>query len=81
MCSIDIDLTGLSGGEGWNLPAFNCTALGKWSVVLNASAHKDWATESNSILVEPSGQIPVDDGLFFKTGLPINQGKFFDICV
>ena len=23
--SIDIDLTGLSGGEGWNLPAFNST--------------------------------------------------------
>lgn len=24
--SIDIDLTGLSGAEGWNLPAFNATA-------------------------------------------------------
>ena len=32
--AIDIDLTGLSGGEGWNLPAFNATCLGKWSVVL-----------------------------------------------
>ncbi len=27
--SIDIDLGGLSGAEGWNLPSFNATALGK----------------------------------------------------
>ena len=30
--SIDIDLTGLSGAEGWNLPAFNASCLGKWSI-------------------------------------------------
>lgn len=78
LCSLDIDLTGLSGGEGWNLPAFNATALGKWSVVLNATAHKDWATNENSILVEPSGEISVEDGVFFKNGLPFNQGNFFD---
>lgn len=78
MSSVDIDLTGLSGGEGWNLPAFNCTALGKWSVVLNATAHKDWANASNAILVEPSSVIPVDDGMFFKTGGALNQGTFFD---
>lgn len=78
LCSLDIDLTGLSGGEGWNLPAFNATALGKWSIVLNATAHKDWATSDNSILVEPSGEIPCEDGVFFKNGLPFNQGNFFD---
>ena len=78
MSSIDIDLTGLSGGEGWNLPAFNCTALGKWSTVLNATAHKDWANSSNSILVEPSGTVDVEDGLFFKNGSAVNQGHFFD---
>ena len=50
--AIDIDLSGLSGGEGWNLPSFNATALGKWSIVLNATSHTDWATQSNSILVE-----------------------------
>ena len=78
MSSADIDLTGLSGGEGWNLPAFNMTCLGKWSVVLNATAHKDWATEENSILVEPSGEMPSEDGFFFKKGAPFNQGNFFD---
>ena len=36
--NIDIDLSGLSNGEGWNLPAFNATALGKWSIVSNCRA-------------------------------------------
>ena len=75
--SIDIDLTGLSGAEGWNLPAFNATALGKWSIVLNATAHKDWANKENSIQVEPSGKISSVDGIFFKNGLPFNQGNIF----
>ena len=75
--SIDIDLTGLSGGEGWNLPAFNATCLGKWSVVLNATSHKDWATTKNSILIEPSGQMPVADGVFFNEGSPFNKGTFY----
>jgi hypothetical protein len=77
--SIDIDLGGLSGGEGWNLPSFNATALGKWSVVLNATAHKDWATKDNCILVEPSSLKDCYDDVFFKKGQPFNQGKFFDI--
>lgn len=78
MNAIDIDLTGLSGAEGWNLPAFNATCLGKWSVVLNATAHKDWATESNSVLVEPSGQIPIYDGQFFRENDMFNQGNMWD---
>ena len=75
--AIDIDLTGLSGGEGWNLPAFNATCLGKWSVVLNATSHKDWATDKNSILIEPSGEMPVVDGVFFNKDSPFNQGTFY----
>ena len=74
--SIDIDLTGLSGGEGWNLPSFNATCLGKWSVVLNATSHKDWANEENSILVNPSSTMPVADGIFFNETIPFNQGTF-----
>ncbi len=77
--SIDIDLGGLSGAEGWNLPSFNATALGKWSVVLNATAHKDWATKDNSILIEPSSLKDCYDDVFFKKGQPFNQGQFFDI--
>lgn len=76
--SINIDLTGLSGAEGWNLPAFNATCLGKWSVVLNSTSHKDWANQSNSILVEPSGKIDAYDDVFFKKNSPFNQGKIND---
>ena len=75
--SIDIDLTGLSGGEGWNLPAFNATCLGKWSVVLNATSHKDWAKDNNSILVEPSGEMPAEDGVFFSSDSIFNKGTFY----
>ena len=75
MNSIDIDLTGLSGAEGWNLPSFNVTALGKWSIVMNHTSHKDWANKDNSILVEPDEQIEIYDGTFFKQGNPFNQGK------
>lgn len=74
--AIDIDLTGLSLAEGWNLPSFNATCLGKWSIVTNATSHKDWATEENSILVECDGQIESDDGVFFKSGSGYNQGTF-----
>ena len=77
--SIDIDLGGLSGSEGWNLPSFNATALGKWSVVINATAHKDWATKDNSILIEPSSLKDCYDDVFFKKGQSFNQGRFFDI--
>ena len=77
--SFDIDLSGLSNGEGWNLPSFNATALGKWSIVTNCSAHKDWATEENSILVEPVGKQPCYDNFFFKEGLPFNQGQYYKL--
>jgi hypothetical protein len=76
--SIDIDLTGLSGAEGWNLPAFNATCLGKWSIVLNSTSHKDWANQNNSILVEPNGQFDCHDQVFFQKGSDFNQGTFFD---
>ena len=73
--AIDIDLSGLSGAEGWNLPAFNSSCLGKWSVVLNATSHKDWATSQNSILVDPDGQTEAYDGAFFQKGQEFNQGN------
>jgi len=73
--AIDIDLTGLSGAEGWNLPSFNATCLGKWSIVLDATSHKDWANDNNCILVQPIGTESCYDGKFFKEGSPFNQGN------
>jgi hypothetical protein len=74
--SADIDLSGFSNAEGWNLGSFNATALGKWSIVTNCSAHKDWANEENSILVEPIGTQPCYDNFFFREGTGFNQGDY-----
>lgn len=73
--SIDIDLSGLSGAEGWNLPAFNATCLGKWSIVLNSTSHKDWANKDNCILVEPVSTESSEDGVFFQKDSAFNQGN------
>tara|TARA_B100002019_G_scaffold71248_1_gene61423 strand:- start:18299 stop:19390 length:1092 start_codon:yes stop_codon:yes gene_type:complete len=73
--SIDIDIGGMSGAEGWNLPSFNATCLGKWSIVLNCTAHKDWANKHNCILVEPNGQDSIEDGVFFTKGSEFNAGN------
>jgi len=75
--AIQIDLSGCSGGEGWNLPSFNSTALGKWSIVLNCSSHKDWATEDNAIILQPNGKELAADGVFFNQGGPFNQGNIY----
>lgn len=77
--AIDIDLTGLSGAEGWNIPSFNSTALGKWSIVMNHTSHQDWATENNTILVEPEIKVEIFDGTFFKQGDAFNQGSMNQI--
>ena len=45
---------------------------------MNATAHKDWATELNSILVEPSSMIPIYDGVFFRENDMYNQGSMWD---
>lgn len=75
--SADIDLTGLSGAEGWNLPSFNATALGKWSIVYNHSAHKAWANKDNCILLDANEKEPAADGLFFSPNGDFNQGNIY----
>jgi len=71
-------IIGMSGAEGWGLPEFQSVALGKHAVILNATAYKEWANESNSCLVEPSGKTEAADGMFFKKGGHYNQGNIFD---
>lgn len=73
----DIDITGLSGAESWNLPAFNATCLGKWSAVLNATGHKSWANRENAVLVNPNGKAPLVDNIFFQPNAPFNNGNFY----
>ncbi len=75
--SADVIL-GMSGGEGWGLPEFHSVALGKHAVIMNAHGYKGWATEENSVLVNPSGKTPAADGMFFRQGDIFNQGNIFD---
>lgn len=74
--SADIIL-GMSGGEGWGLGEFHSVALGKHAVILNAHAHKGWANNENSVLVEANGKEPAYDGMFFAKGQAFNQGNIF----
>ena len=74
----DIDLTGMSGCEGFNLPLFQSLCLGKQAIVLNAHVHKDYCNSNNCILVEPSGKIDAVDGRFFLKDSIINQGRWYD---
>jgi hypothetical protein len=73
----DIDLSGLSGGESWNLIPFNTTCLGKWAIVLNCSGQKTWANKDNSILVNPNGKTEATDGVHFVKGMPFSQGNIY----
>jgi hypothetical protein len=68
----------MSGGEGWGLPEFQCVALGKHCLGLNAHAYKDWMTEENSVLIQPNSKIPCYDNVFFRQGENFNQGNIFD---
>ncbi len=70
-------ILGMSGAEGWGLPEFQSVAIGKHSVILNATGYKEWATEENSVLVEPSKKVEIYDNIFFKKGSPFNQGNMF----
>lgn len=70
---------GMSSGEGWSIPEFTSVALGKHGVILNAHAHATWANERNSVLVNPlKDKIDCYDNLFFKKGMEINQGQYFN---
>lgn len=73
--SIDIDLSGLSGAEGWNLPAFQTLCLDKIGIFLDAHAHKSYIKEAQCIKVQPSQKIEIYDNFFFKKGDLFNQGN------
>ncbi len=69
---------GMSHAESWGLPEFQSTALGKHSLILNATGYRDWATPENSVLVNPTGKIQLYDGVFFREGHNFSQGSGFD---
>jgi glycosyltransferase involved in cell wall biosynthesis len=78
MNACDIDLSGLSGAEGFNLPLFNMLSLNKVCVAMDAHAHSDFINNGNAIIVKPSQKIPIYDDAFFRLGNIVNQGNMFD---
>lgn len=75
---IDIDITGMSMAESWNLVSFNVSCLGAWSIVLNATGHKSWATNENSILVSPTSKVKGVDNIFFHENAAFSVGNFWN---
>jgi len=73
-----IDLNGLSGLEGFNLPLFQSLCLGKHAVVLDAHVHKDYCNSENSVLIKATKMKDASDGMFFRPGERWNQGQWFD---
>jgi hypothetical protein len=72
-------IIGMSSGEGWGIPEFSSTAMGKHAIILNAHAYQTWANEKNSVLVNPLDQkIDCYDNVFFKKGTDVNQGQYFN---
>jgi len=68
----------LSGAEGRGLPEYHATALGSHTIGLNAHSYKDFLTNENAILVQPTSKRPAVDGIFFHPNAPFNVGNFFD---
>lgn len=69
----------IDGGanEGWSLPSFHCTGLGKHCVAIDSMGVREWANWMNSSLVQPSGKTPCYDGKFFIKDSGWNQGNFY----
>jgi len=70
-------IIGMSGGEGIGLPELQSVAIGKHAIIMNAHGYKGWATNENSVLVNPSGKEDAADGMFFHPNQPFNQGNIF----
>lgn len=69
----------MSHNENFSLPSFQCVGMGKHAVLHNVCGIKQWATPENAILVEPNGEmIDAADGMFFNSGGPFSQGKYFN---
>jgi len=62
--------------EGWNLPLLEAMACGKFTIATNYSGHTEFCTPETTILLEPTGLIPADDGMWFKPNSEINCGDW-----
>lgn len=52
-------------GEGWNLELLEMMAMGKTVIATNNTAHTEYCTNDNSILVDTPSKESAFDGVFF----------------
>jgi glycosyltransferase involved in cell wall biosynthesis len=62
--------------EGWNLPLLEAMGCGKFNIATNYSGHTEFCTEESTVLIEPSGLVPADDGMWFRPGSKTNNGEW-----
>lgn len=78
ICSINVMLA-LSRGEARDLPVFHAVGLGKHCVGLRAHAYLDYLNDENATLINPTGRIKAQDGIFFHgDNSQFNVGSFYD---
>lgn len=58
-----------SRAEGWNLPVLEAMACGKRVITTNYSAHTEFCTPDNAMLVDIDELSTAHDGKFFKSGI------------
>lgn len=63
--SIDVGIF-CSRAEGWNLGALEAMSLGKHVIMTNVTAHTEFATKENALLIECPETEPAEDGVFFS---------------
>lgn len=68
----------MSGNEGYGLPGAICTGLGKHAIVHHNGGALQWATKDNAVLIQSSGKVPANDGMFFTPNGQFNAGNFWE---
>jgi glycosyltransferase involved in cell wall biosynthesis len=64
-----------SRGEGWNLEAAEMLAMAKSVILTDYSAHRDFATKDNSLLIQVTELEDAHDGIWFKANDPSWEGN------
>lgn len=65
--------------EGWNLEVLELMSLGVPSIVTSYSGHTQFCSAKNSYPIDITEEEDAVDGIWFKPGQPVNQGRWAKI--